>query len=236
MCCLVTNKVWQHNDNDLWFLSHECGFSGMTNHLQQQKKIFPKFTNFCTKFYAQNRCFHGSFFSSAVFRSWTSRQDPTSTGQYHLPGANLFFTICRLHMVMIFYDFARTWTMTRHIGVLLISKSDISAYLTAQIGEWFGKKSQVPFCFDSPCAMCPFGFPPNWAEKPLPGTPAESVCMWPEQNRVLVDDRSPPKSAESLQKIDPFFGESSDSIFFPGQPEISEKNQGVSINPMLPAS
>lgn len=72
--------------------------------------------------------------------------------------------------------------------------------------------------------MCPFGFPPNWAEKPLPGSPAESVCMWPEQNRVLVDDRSPPNRLKALRKSTHFLENLQiPMFFFPGQLEISEK-------------
>lgn len=148
-----------------------------------KRKVISKITNFCTKFYAQNRCCHGmAVFFRRLYRSWTSRQDPTSTGQYRLPGASLFFTIW-LHMVMIFYDFARTWTMTWRIGVLLISKSDISTYFRPSASDL---ARNPKFRFASirlvPCVL------------------SESVCIWPEQNRVLVDDRSPPNRLKALRK------------------------------------
>lgn len=94
----------------------------------------------------------------------------------------MFFTIW-LHMVMIFYDFARTWTMTWRIGVLLISKSDISTYFRPSASDL---ARNPKFRFASirlvPCVL------------------SESVCIWPEQNRVLVDDRSPPNRLKALRK------------------------------------
>ena len=112
----------------------------------------------------------------------------------------MFLTIW-LQMVMIFYDFARTWTMTWRIGVLLISKSDISTYVCPSASDL---ARNPKFRFASirlvPCVLSAFlqtGRLKNLSQR---GTPAESVCIWPEQNRFLVDDRSPPNRLKALRK------------------------------------
>ena len=84
--------------------------------------------------------------------------------------------------------------------------------ICSPFGEWFGKKSQVPFLF-ALCHLCVLSAS-RQAEKPCPGNLSRSRAQLARGKTACWWMTNPPKFPESLEKICPFLGYSDSRSFF----------------------